>query len=45
MLLTNGTSLPLHVHMQSVPITTEVVSSNPAQRDVFDTAFLDEGCQ
>ena len=31
--------------MQSVPITTNAVSSNPAQGDVLDTALYDEICQ
>jgi hypothetical protein len=32
--------------MQSVPITTNVVSSNPAQiQDVLDTTLCDKVCQ
>ena len=31
--------------MQSVPITTEVVSSYPAQAGVLDTTLCDKVCQ
>ena len=30
--------------MQSVPITTNAVSLNPAQGDVLDTALCDKVC-
>ena len=39
-------SLDLHLPMQLVPITTKVVSSNPAKAaGVLDTTLCDKVCQ
>ena len=32
-------------YMQAVPITTNVVSSNPLRRGVLDTTLCDKVCQ
>jgi hypothetical protein len=37
--------LDLQLPVQSVPITTKVVSLNPAHGEVLDTAFCDKVCQ
>jgi hypothetical protein len=34
--------LDLQLHMQSVPITTNVVISNPAQAGAFDSTLCDD---
>jgi hypothetical protein len=37
--------LDLHLPMQSLPTTTNVVSSNPTQTSVLDTTLCDKVCQ
>jgi len=37
--------LDLQLHVQSVPITTKVVSSNPLRRGVLETTLCDKVCQ
>ena len=37
--------LDLQISMQSVPITTKVVSENPAHAHVLDTTLCDNVCQ
>jgi hypothetical protein len=37
--------LDLQLPMQSVPITTDVVSSNLAQGEVYSTTLCDQVCQ
>jgi len=37
--------LDLQLHMQSVPITINIVSLNPTHGGVFDTTLCDKVCQ
>jgi hypothetical protein len=39
------TTTSVHVPMHSVPISTEVVSSNPTRRGVLDTTLCDKICR
>jgi hypothetical protein len=35
----------LQLHVQSIPVTTKVVSSNPVHGEVYSTALCDKVCQ
>ena len=36
--------LDLQLHMQSMPVTTEAVNSNPTHAGVLDTTLCDKVC-